>query len=84
MTPLALVLFLAQPFDAFAAGQRPIPPDGTTRVVGTVTFTGVLFAVNGSPRSTRGPPGGDLPLPPREPPGASSTTCSQSDSMDCR
>ncbi len=39
MTPLALVLFLAQPFDAFAAEQRPIPPDGTTRVVGTVRDT---------------------------------------------
>jgi len=39
MTPLALVLFLAQPFDAFAAEQRPIPPEGTTRVVGTVRDT---------------------------------------------
>ena len=39
MTKLALVLFLAQPFDAFAAEQRPIQPDGTTRVVGTVRDT---------------------------------------------
>ena len=39
MTPLALVLFLAQPLDAFAAEQRPIPPEGTTRVVGTVRDT---------------------------------------------
>ena len=39
MAPLALVLFLAQPFDAFAAEQRPIQPDGSTHVTGTVRDT---------------------------------------------
>ena len=39
MTPLALALFLAQPLDAFAAEQRPIQPDGSTHVVGTVRDT---------------------------------------------
>ena len=36
MTALALVLFLAQPFDAFTAEQGPIQPEGSTHVVGTV------------------------------------------------
>ncbi len=39
MTLLALVFFLAQPFDAFAAEQRPIQPDGATHVKGTVRDT---------------------------------------------
>ncbi len=39
MTSLALVLFLAQPPDAVAAERRPIRPDGSTRVVGTVLDT---------------------------------------------
>ena len=39
MTTRALVLYLAQPFAAFAAEQRPIQPDGSTRVVGTVRDT---------------------------------------------
>ncbi|MXY26036.1 MAG: TonB-dependent receptor [Acidobacteria bacterium] len=39
MTTLALVLFLAQPFAAFAAEQRPIQPDVSTHVVGTVRDT---------------------------------------------
>ena len=39
MTTLALVLFLVQPSDAVAAEQRPIQPDRSTRVVGTVRDT---------------------------------------------
>ena len=39
MTPLALALFLAQPLDAFAAERRPIQPDGSTLVAGTVRDT---------------------------------------------
>ena len=39
MAPLALVLLWAQPFDAFAAEQRPIQPDGSNNVVGTVRDT---------------------------------------------
>ena len=39
MTTRALVPYLAQPFAAFAAEKRPIQPDGSTRVVGTVRDT---------------------------------------------
>ncbi len=39
MAALALVLFWAQPFGACAAEQRPIQPDGSTQVGGTVRDT---------------------------------------------
>ena len=39
MTLLALVFFLAQPFAAFAAEGRPIQPDGSIHVKGTVRET---------------------------------------------
>ena len=39
MALLALVFFLAQPFDAFAAEERPIQPNDATHVRGTVRDT---------------------------------------------
>jgi len=54
MAALALVLFWAQPFGAFAAEQRPIQPDGSTQVAGTVRDTtglplpGATIEIDGS------------------------------------
>ena len=54
VTTLALVIFLAQPLDAFAAEQRRIQPDGSTQVVGAVRDTtglplpGATIEIDGS------------------------------------
>lgn len=51
--PLALVLFLAQPSDAFAAEQPAIQPDGSTQVVGTVRDTTGLPLPGATNRAAR-------------------------------